>query len=432
MVVRALARLPVVDALVERVLSSGHSSSTWDGVLVVANQHLVPSFCSLVSGLLRMGLRPANLICTGKAYSARKPILDWLRAQGVAVVPPDLSTMRFGQVSKRHQRDLERLWRRVYRIVQARRPDRVVLMDDGGFALRTMPQVIAEMTAVHAIEQTSSGLRFGSPRPGVHQINLAASAAKRILESPFIASAVARGVAESIARYHPKTNQPIGVAGVGNVGLALVSHYAKVRQPVVAFDVRGEAVSLPSGVRRVGSLRELCESCRIVIGCTGQDVFSGAEWLGELGHDLTLFSASSQDFEFQSLLALVPRARVRVGADAHLEIGNARIRIPFAGFPINFQCTGEREAPEEIQLTRALMLGAVVQSVALTGIVRRTDDWREPDKLDDALQRLVVRLWTTAQPIDDRTMAKFESMEWIRENSAGIARRAQNASGLFG
>jgi hypothetical protein len=426
-----IERLPLLEEMLRQVRDRLQSSIDWGQILIVGNQHLLPSTCALVGSLLRLGVQPANLVLTGKVYSCRPAVVDWLRVAGVRVMPPAASPMLPGRLTDQHRRDLERVWDQVGDLVSARQPARVILLDDGGFGVLSMPADLAASADVVAIEQTSSGLRAAPSRSDLRRINLAGSAAKRCLESPFIAEAVARGVMEAMCDMHRSPAGPVGIVGMGNVGRALARHLVAKRMETVFFDRNGGDMRVPRLVRRAESLRDVCERCAIVVGCTGEDIFSGADWVGDLDRELTLFSASSLDVEFRSLLLGASDAPVNPGDDVERTIGTTRTTMPYSGFPINFRCPGERESPADIQLTRGLMLGAVLQAVLCGGLDRRTGHWGETEKLDEAVQRFTVRAWHAAGGPRGGDVAGFASTQWIREHSAGSAPECSAIAHVF-
>jgi lactate dehydrogenase-like 2-hydroxyacid dehydrogenase len=164
----------------------------------------------------------------------------------------------------------------------------VIVLDDGGYALRTIPDTIVRRYDVVAIEQTTSGLAIASGPRYVRRINVAASAAKKKLESDVIARSIVDGMADLLS-----DSGSVGINGLGNVGRALANTLVGRAKAIHFNDRHGPNLRQPDGVRRCNGLRDLCASTSLIIGCTGTDVFDGADWLGELGKKLILVSASS-------------------------------------------------------------------------------------------------------------------------------------------
>jgi S-adenosylhomocysteine hydrolase len=404
------------------------SPVNWDETLLVGNQHLLPSSGALVNSLLSLGVPPANLIFTGKVYSCRSDVVTWLKNNKVHVISPTAGSFLPGTLVARHMSDLAKFWHYVEDVARSVKVKRIVLLDDGGYGLLSMPAALASKCSVTVVEQTMSGLKNGEANARLRRINLAASAAKVRLESPFIADAISRAMAMDI----PGREAPIGIVGMGNVGKALGTCFESMGHKVFFFDTKRDCRPVNERVNRLGSLKELCEKCSIVVGCTGEDIFGDADWIGSIGKVVTLISASSQDIEFRTLLKMAPRVSIQPGADVTVSVGNAVYRVLFSGFPINFSGTSEIEQPRDIQLTRALLLGSVLQALSCDGQVNSRGDWLTAEQLNDALQRFVVRTWSDLTGVSNASKGNFESLQWIKENSCGVAAHCEELSTVFG
>lgn len=408
------ATLPLLKALLIHFQKGHNSHVQFARTLVVGNQHLLPSTRSLIQSILLLGVPAGNVILTGKLYSCRNAVVSWLREQGATVFAPSSSPISPGYLVERHEETLAKFWEHVLYTAKARNPSRIVLLDDGGHGVLSSPIEIARTHTIVAIEQTASGLRVKGPFVKLRRINVAASATKLKLESPIIGESIASAVVQRLSG----REQPLGIVGIGNVGSAVASALSKMGFDVLVFDKKG---SIPSWrVREVGSLEELCSRCSVIIGCTGDDVFAGAGWLGTLRKQITLISGSSQDLEFRSVLRMAGRSPVKAGSDLRVSIGTTVFNVLFSGFPINFAGTGERESPQDIQLTRALLLGGVLQALFCSGSEKVDVRYRKvPEQLNSALQRYIVRTWCGLIGAKGEPYAAFESLRWIESNSGG-------------
>jgi hypothetical protein len=402
-----------------------HSHVQLDRTLVVGNQHLLPSTRSLVQSILLLGVPAENVILTGKLYSCRSAVVSWLREQHATVFAPSSSPLSPGYLVKHHEETLAKFWQHVLDTVKAKNPSLIVLLDDGGYGVLSSPVEIVRTHTIVAIEQTASGLRVKGPFVKLRRINVAASATKLKIESPIIGESIARAVVKKLSIRHP-----LGIVGVGNVGGAVAAALSKRGFEVLAFDKKGR---IPSwGVRGVGSLEELCRRCSVIIGCTGEDVFAGAEWLGALRKEITLISGSSQDIEFRSVLRMAGRDPVKAGSDLCVSIGTTVFNVLFSGFPINFVGTGERESPHDIQLTRALLLGGVLQALFCPAPEKVGVRYRKvPEQLNSSLQRYIVRTWCRLVGAKGDMYAAFESLRWIQSNSGGKVTRCDELARRF-
>lgn len=418
--------LPLLNVLLSRLQKGFCPAVRLDRTLVVGNQHLLPSTGSLVQSILSLGVPAENIALTGKLYSCRKPVVSWLRKQRVNVVAPPSSPISPGHLVERHKETLAEFWKQVLDTVNEKNPSRIVLLDDGGHGVLSIPIEIVRNHTIVAIEQTNSGLRVRGPFVKVRRINVAASATKLKIESPIIGDSIAKAVVMKLGNLR----QPIGVVGAGNVGGAVAAALTKIGFGVFAFDKKGS--NLPQGVREIGGLEELCRRCSVIIGCTGEDIFAGAEWLGTLGKETTLISGSSQDIEFQTVLRMAGRNPVKVGTDLRISIGNGLFNVLFSGFPINFVGTGERESPQDIQLTRGLLLGGLLQALFCPGNEKaEASAAKTSEQLNSALQRYIVRNWCRLVGGKSERYKDFESLGWIQSNSGGTVTRCDELARRF-
>lgn len=418
--------LPLLNALLVQFEECHRSCFRFDDTLIVGNQHLLPSTFSLIQSILSLGIPAENVILTGKLYSCRGAVVRQLRRQGTTVFAPSSEPILPGQLVARHAETLSSFWQYVLQTVDARKLSRIVLLDDGGYAFQSIPIQIAQTHTVVAIEQTASGLRVPGPFVRNRRINVAGSATKLKIESPIIGDSIARAVLSKLSNIQG----PFGIVGLGNVGGAVAAAFLKRGLDVRGFDKKESARA--GGIRRINRLEDLCKQCSAIIGCTGDDIFAGAEWLGTLGREIALISASSQDIEFQSVLRMAPRVPVKVGSDLSVTFGNAVFNILYSGFPINFLGDGEFESPDDIQLTRALLLGAVLQAMFCSPREDAHISFNEPEQLNSAVQRYIVRTWFRLVGARSDANVVFESLPWIQSHSGGKVTRCDELDQRFG
>jgi hypothetical protein len=153
---------------------------------------------------------------------------------------------------------------------------------------------------------------------------------------------------------------------------------------------------------------------------------SRPEWLFDSTGDRTLVSLSSGDVEFNWLIRscgpYLEEPVISPLQTLHIRTPNGHLlRVLRGGMVANF--TGESESgPEDlIQMTRGLLLGAVIQ-------IARDHDKLSTRKgaimLDPAIQKNVMDLWLADQP-DQRfnyppnAIEGFTDPDWIAAHSAG-------------
>ncbi len=240
----------------------------------------------------------------------------------------------------------------------------------GGHAITFVPSELLEHYRIIGIEKTSAGFFDIEKRglPPFPMIDVANCFAKRYLESPLIAKAIVTKLFSLLPK--PSRKLHYGVVGLGSVGQAIIEQLLKRGQKLIVFDVNSELMKPFEQDSRfvcAKDTRDLIATCDWIFGCSGRDISeSSIEQLRIAPHDKTLVSCSSEDKEFLSLLCFIDKQKPSISdlldtLEYHSELG-ATIRVLRGGFPANFDSSGESVPANEIQLTRALVVGAVLQS----------------------------------------------------------------------
>ena len=412
------APLPLLDRIASQVPGPRASLS---GVTLVCVQHLLETTGSLIQTLVSLGLHPRNIYILGKAYSSNSSVEERLHRLGAHVVESGRQ-LRWGEYSTQLTEDVSRLWNHVAAGIEAQRPDALIILDDGGFCIKGMPPFRA--LPVVGIEQTMSGLALLDVPPPFPVIDVASSAAKQWIEPPMISEAV-------LARLqsYRLPDSPIGVVGFGNIGKAMTQTLSRIQSPILAFDENVGPEGESGTTVFCDSLGELFSKSATVFGCTGKDTLAGKGWWPQLTGERLLISCSSQDMEFRSILLSLNDGNHRLVSSQQLTsevtipLGQGRLRILRGGFPVNFDGSTESVPAADIQMTRGLLLGAILQAVSLigSGHIRPLQTMLLPE-----LQRLVVSEWiqirasrrTSFEPwLLDRFL--HDDLSWIANNSGG-------------
>ncbi|MGC4048410.1 MAG: NAD(P)-dependent oxidoreductase [Paludibaculum sp.] len=366
------------------------------GLAVVGIQHLLETTGSLVESIIGLGVRAEDIYLGGKLYSTCEPVAARLRSIGVHVQDPP-AVPHWGGFSAQLDAMAEMLWHRF--LASGRNGLRgVVVLDDGGFALKAAGRVgRLPLARIAGVEQTTSGINSLSECPPAFPVvDVATSAAKTLLESPLIERAVLRRIGQlDLGNGHRRV---WGIAGMGNIGKALAAALLARGEAVCAFDP-GLSAEFPSGVAKCLSLKDLFEQADIVLGCSGEDLLLGSTWWQECPGEKVLASCSSHDVEFRTILSAFGRGQKAQLTDplstVTVPTKRGRLRLLRGGCPVNFDGSGESVPAGEIQLTRGLLLGGVLQAAeqlkgAHPGGYRR---WM----LSAELQSFVAREWRKAQ-----------------------------------
>ena len=332
-------------------------------------------------------------------------------------VHPSTPTFPWGAYDEQLASDAAEMWCRVVNAIDDDPIHRVVVIDDGGHATATVPSEILDRFPTVAIEQTSSGLRNGRAAR-LPVVAVAVAAAKTLLEPVLIRDAV---FARALTIAERRSSAVMGVVGLGHIGSSIAEGLRAAGHRVLGFDSGMPVRRQNLAVEECGSVAELFARADVVWGCVGADVFSDAPNATPISN-AELISCSSGDSEFRTLLSrlnaepgadtLARTADLRLGIDGHT------VTIRRGGFPINFDGGTESVPGIDIQLTRGLLFGGVLQAV---------DEPLTPGliALSAGTQHLAVREWLQANPAaagryPTALIEQFGDEQWIAERFGTI------------
>jgi len=361
----------------------------------------------------------------GKCYSSNVSVMEQLTHRGISISFGSLPICPGGYNDAVSQ-DISQLWTSVLSSTSAQRKSRLIIIDDGGFCLSSCPSQVSTRWSTAGIEQTTSGLAKAA-KCNFPVISVAASAAKRLLEPPLIAEAVARRIATLFA--NKRSHVRCGIIGYGSIGKALSKYLAELGQTVSIYDNTTGSITDDKHITSVEDLSQLCAASDLIFGCTGKDVFADfgkSEWSALNGK--YLISCSSGDIEFRTVLRFSAADFSRNPLDTmsnyqiQLPANGGRATVIRGGFPVNFDGGIESVPAADIQLTRGLLLGAVIQ--ILLSETNLTDDFAGEVMLDPDIQCFVINSWIKDRNISDSDLNSNErdlrkSSNYIYHNSGG-------------
>ncbi|MBI3476589.1 MAG: hypothetical protein HY010_12725 [Acidobacteria bacterium] len=426
MATKTFSNLPVLEFAKTQM---SHVPNPLDKYYVVCIQHLLETTGSLIQALIDLGCEPQKLHILGKIYSANESVVERLKTLGVRVHHSG-GNFKWGAYSEHLATEARAMWKTVQ--VESSPGDHIVILDDGGVGLETMPDAIALTRSVNAVEQTMSGIaRHGGRPPSVPVIEVASSAAKTLLEPRLIREAVLNRVA---SRGVLREKRTVGVVGAGNIGAAVAKALIGHAQVVHVYDIDLMTTLALKGVVVSNSLAELVESVDVVWGCTGVDLFATDQSWRNIKGDKIFISCSSQDHEFRSILAtLDARPEFEVNdrrSDITIPLRDGSIKLVNGGFPVNFDGSPESVPGPDIQLTRALLL---------CGVLQAAQDWdgclSNRIMLNPDMQIAIVKKWLderrqNATLYDNEITSGFDSERWVIAHSGGSCQRPVHREGL--
>ncbi len=422
--------------ILETVAKIGKELINFEDTAFFSVQHILKTNVPLFKHLIEdFKAKPNNIYLSGKGYSDSTVAEHGLKKLGLQYFKLE-SSYTTGQYQQHLRTHLKQVWHQFIDNLEKQNIKRVLIIDEGAHALETMPNFLCFEYAMAGIEQTRGGLYS----PTVNSlpfplVEVASSAIKRHLESPLIVEAVVKKLQVTLgARTDIHAKTVFGVIGNGAIGLNVTRYLLERGYTVVAYDENKDAFNdfIHKNLYRVQNVNALIARADYILGCTGKDTLKdrAQSLLDSATNNQKLISCTSEDKEFYSL-------RKAMDTQSSIELDNrgdivyftkmgAKITLVNGGFPLNFDQSGESVPANDIQLTRALMLGACIQAglraskpeggteIALT----------ERIQLDANLQRFVAQQFRQYQPLNRYSLAQWQlsqDLNWIKNNSGGQA-----------
>jgi S-adenosylhomocysteine hydrolase len=328
-----------------------------DGCHVICVQHIVTSTISLFNALFENGLNPKNLSAIGKCYSTRPEAFEHLLANNVDVAQESLHFDPYRTFDKEFKRVLLRFFQEKIKSLETKGCKKLIVLDDGGELLLFMNSLLKKSKfwrgKVVGIEQTTAGFdKLKSQSILLPIINVARSHIKLFHESPFIARVAVQRILVHLnkLKIFPKTALIIGNGAVGSHIHSEIKELVKTE----TFDLDFSKSSIKNA-----SYTAILGDFDLIIGCTGKTVIHPNQFRF-LKRGACLVSVSSSDREFSGFNL---RNKVKNISSCHQDICVDGIHLLNCGFPINFDDAYEEIDILEFQLTRAILLSGIYQSI---------------------------------------------------------------------
>lgn len=403
---------------------------------IVAVQHMLLQTVDLFRSLAGMGVNLKSVFALGKVYSNNFSVMKTLTEMGVTVVDSTMSEP--GEFHSYFQHDINRLWHVAAETLAQQRIKRVIVLDDAGASITSVPDVVLRRYAVCAVEQTSSGVFLFEERPPPFAvIPWARASVKLEIGGPVFAHSFIEKLNTKFLHGRSLRGQQVGIVGLGSIGKGVANLAARQHNKVLFYDPNPDLQvpsSLHERITRVGSLEKLMGSCDYVFGCSGRNPFEG-KWPLEHRPGAKLFSASGGDQEFGPIIRDLRNKRdFKVDPDTwditseHGPCGP--IRIAYLGYPYNFAGRGPEAVPGRIvQLESGGLLAALMQArLHLDLCEKGRQDNSGIHRVSPRAQRFVYENWLRAMTLrninltnvfghDPETLAAAQHDRWFVEKT---------------
>ena len=400
-------RLPLLD---EYLKEHAAGKTPLTGVTAVLIQHQMGSQVRMAEGLIRLGLDPNRIYWVDIPYTANAAVRRALEGLGIPSENFSRPSYHLGKPYAAYQR------RRVQELFSKLRKslgpkDRLLILDDGSYYLDAISCYAHSFPRVSIVEQTTRGiikiqrdpaLRYYCSRAPI--INVAQSAPKKNLESPFIGEAVCEALGKRLRTVRFGKKDRCLILGFGAIGecvaQSLEERLGVAPSRIYVMDphrnVQKKALRRGHRLWNRDSLGRL--RFRLVVGCSGTTSFTiGDRVFLEDGAVLASASSGSSELSREEFIDLADtvgdddiylkgKGSLRnrpIHSDIELHLVDRDVRFLNGGFPVNFDGRVNCVPPQFIQATHTLQVGAAVQAVqalntkarGLIDLDQRLCDW---------------------------------------------------------
>lgn len=430
--------LPVTRAVLECVKTAGFHFS--NDTALVAVQHLLVQTVDLFRTIGAMGLSLKNTFALGKVYSNSPPVIRNLRDMGVTVIESMMPEP--GEFRSYFKHDVDRLWRMAAEKLSTQGIKRILVLDDGGVCITSVPGEVLRQYHLCGVEQTSQGMfLFEEQRPAFAVISWARSAVKLRIGGSIFSQCFIEKLNTEFLRSKSIRGESLGVIGLGSIGRAVAKLAARQGFKVLFYDPAPDVLvpeSLAGMISRTNTLEELMLACDYVVGCSGRNPFRN-KWPMNHRPDIKLLSASGGDQEFGPIindLKAKPDFLVEpVSWTITSKHGpSGPVQIAYLGYPYNFVSRAPEAVPTQIvQLETGGLLAALVQARLFLQMCETSPvDNRGLHRVAPRAQRLVYESWLKTMKeqgidlvevfgYDAGLLSAAEHDEWFSKNTDSSA-----------
>ena len=402
---------------------------------IVAVQHMLRQTVDLLRAVAALGVSPKNMFALGKVYSNSLPVMRTLRDMGVTVL--NTTVPEPGEFHSFFQRDINRLWQVAAEKLAERGIKRIIVLDDGGVCITSVPVDIRRRYAICGVEQTTRGMVvFEEKPPCFAVISWARAAVKLEITGPIYSQYLIEKLDTEFLQAGSLPGDQVGIIGLGSIGRGVASLLLSKGNETFFYDANLDLRvpgSLRNKIARLHSLEELMLHCDLVLGCSGRNPFKN-NWPLNHRPGIKLLSASSGDQEFGPIIRdLKQKPDFKVASDTWDIISEhgpcGPIHIAYLGYPYSFVSRGTEALPTRIaQLDTGGLLVALVEArlfleLCEKGIERNKGIHRVSPKA----QRFVYERWVKAMKdrmidtdrygYDPHLLSAVQHDDWFIENT---------------
>lgn len=326
--------------------------------LLMASQNLLGSTETIIDHLIAKGLSVNNISIIGKSYSSSSQVIQNLNKKNIYVSPYSQTFEPKLTFDQQFENYIQEFITFRTNDINLKKFDKVIVLDEGHKLLQIVANFVPKEKLI-GVEQSSKISMLNRLNLSFPCITIARTKAKLFIESPMIAQAVNSKLLSYIKNLNFNIEY-ILIIGNGFIGKSIAHELRILNYNVKIYDHNEYKSELDDQ-----SLNDYISQCQVIISCVYGSALQEHHY-GLLPDNVVLASASLSDRAFKAadIRKQNPQEISSCHQDVYVEFNQRKIHLLNCGFPINFSGEVHSVPPNKIQITRALLLGAIYESIS--------------------------------------------------------------------
>lgn len=360
---------------------------------LIASQNLLGSTETIIDHLIGKGLPINNIYVIGKSYSSSSQVIQSLQKKNIYVSPYSTAfkpELPFDQQFEEYIREFIAFSAKNINLKDA---DKIIILDEGHRLLQIAASFLPKEKIIGS-EQSSKKSILENLNLNFPCITIARTKAKLFVESPMIAKAINNKLFSYVKDLNFEIKN-ILIVGNGFIGKSIAHDLRALNYNVKIYD-HNESKSELNDL----GFKEYIKQCQVIISCVYGSALQEHHY-DLLSNNVVLASASLSDRAFKAadIRRQDPLGISSCHQNVYVDFNQTKVHLMNCGFPINFSGEAHSVPPNKIQITRALLLGAIYE-----GISSLAPDIRE---LSENLQNKILQRFFQIEPDTEKDYNSF-------------------------
>lgn len=324
---------------------------------LIAGQNILGSTETIMDHLLQKGMSPCNISIIGKVYSSSPQVIQNLTRKGIYISPYSVTFDPLVSFDCQYENYVREFVKLRANNIDINKTHKIIILDEGHKILEIAEDFFPRDKLI-GIEQSTKtsfikNLNFQFPC-----LSISRTKAKLFAESPLIADVVS----DKLFSFFEETKLQVNnflIIGNGFIGKALAATLCNLGYNVKIYDHNEHKSEIKDY-----ELDDYLKQCHVIISCVYGSALKDHHY-AFLSNNVVLANASLSDRAFKAvdIRKLYPNTIENCHQNISVDLPQGKLHLMNCGFPINFSGEIHSVPPNKIQITRALLLGAIYEGM---------------------------------------------------------------------